>query len=126
MDRKAVATALVLLILKAPDANAGCTSVNSPKEVPAALKYVQYFQSRVQDVPGCAMQVVDGRIIVQANVTNPAASCPDMFAWKLFAEAVTDRFWRNWAADQETWPGNGAPATQPYPLWILVANSVAA
>jgi hypothetical protein len=83
-----------------------------------SLRYVQYFMSRVQDVPGCAMRVAGQRIEVQAGITNPALSCPDMFAWKLFADAVTAQFWRGWAADQETWPGNGpsADAGQPYPL----------
>ncbi len=87
-------------------------------QAPDSLKYVQYFLSRVQDQPGCAMHVVEGRLVAQQPVTNPAVSCPDMFAWKLFAEAVTGQFWRNWAADQETWPGNGLAQDpgQPYPM----------
>lgn len=82
------------------------------------LQYVQYFFSRIQDVPGCAMQVENGRIVIGPNVTNPALSCPDMFAWKLFAEAIKGEFWKNWAADQEMWPGNGLANDpgRPYPL----------
>ncbi len=91
-----------------------CTTTKTPD----SMKYVQYFLNRVQDVPGCGMGVVNGRIVVQPSVTNPAVSCPDMFAWKLFAEAVTAQFWRNWAADQETWPGNGLTQDpgRPYAL----------
>jgi hypothetical protein len=89
-----------------------CATRNTPDN----LKYVQYFQSRVQDAAGCAMRVVDGRIVVDQPVTNPALTCPDMFAWKLFAEGVTAQFWRNWAADQEVWPGNGLVEDPGRPL----------
>ena len=86
------------------------------KGVPDSLKYVQYFLSRPQDAAGCAMTVVNGRLAVQAPVTNPALTCPDMFAWKLFAEAVAAEFWKTWATDQETWPGNGLPSDPGRPL----------
>src|SRR5215213_11544067 len=91
-----------------------CTTSGAPD----SLKWVQYFLSRPQDAPGCAMGFQNGRLVVQPPVTNPALSCPDMFAWKLFAESVSAQFWRNWAADQETWPGNGLSADpgRPMPL----------
>jgi hypothetical protein len=69
------------------------------------------------------MKVVNGQIVISDLMSNPGMSCPDMFAWKLFADVVKDEFWRNWAADQETWPGvqcpNGDPnckQTSPLPL----------
>ena len=50
------------------------------------------------------LKVVGGKIAI-TPATNPAMTCPDRFAWKLFAESVTQEFWKNWAADQQTWPG---------------------
>jgi hypothetical protein len=116
MRRKLGALAVLALIGTSPVSRAAdiCTTTNTTDN----LKYVQYFLSRVQDVPGCAMRVVDGHVVVEGSITNPAMSCPDMFAWKLFSEAVAAQFWRNWAADQETWPGNGVAGDSgiPYPL----------
>jgi hypothetical protein len=80
------------------------------------LKYVQYLLSKPQDSPGCSMKVVNGRLVIQEPVTNAALSCPDMFAWKLFSESVTAEFWKGWAADQETWPGNGFANDPGLPL----------
>lgn len=80
------------------------------------LKYVQYLLSKPQDSPGCSMKVVNGRLVIQEPTTNPALSCPDMFAWKLFSESVTAEFWKGWAADQETWPGNGFANDPGLPL----------
>jgi len=96
------------------------TSDNAAKN---NIKYAMYFMSKPQDGGECAMTVKDGRIVPSASVTNPGMTCPDMAAWKVFAEAIKQQFWRNWAADQETWPGVGCPngdkkcaATQPLPL----------
>jgi hypothetical protein len=80
------------------------------------LKFVQYFLSRPQDAPGCSMQVANGHLVVPGPTTNSALTCPDMFAWKLFTEAVMAEFWKNWATDQETWPGNGDPNDPGQPL----------
>jgi hypothetical protein len=73
------------------------------------VSFAMYFNARPQDRPQCTMRVSDGRVIVDPAVSNPAMSCPDMFAWKLFAEAVRDEFWKGWAADQYTWPAEPLP-----------------
>ena len=83
---------------------------------PDFLPYVQYFLSRPQDAPACAMRVVNGRLVIQPPTSNPAMTCPDMFAWKMFAEVVTAEFWKGWATDQETWPGNGPRSDPGAPL----------
>ncbi|UXI69769.1 hypothetical protein [Tahibacter amnicola] len=70
---------------------------------------VMYFNSKPKDAAACAMRVVDGKIVVDPAVSNPAMSCPDMAAWKLFADAVTQEFWNRWAADQQTWPNKPLP-----------------
>jgi hypothetical protein len=88
-----------------------------------SLKFVQYMLSKPQDVPGCAMQVANGRVVPQAPNSNPALSCPDMFAWKLFSESVMAEFWKGWAADQETWPGNGLPADPGLPLALCAKGA---
>ncbi|HYH98984.1 MAG TPA: hypothetical protein VD972_23725 [Hyalangium sp.] len=50
------------------------------------------------------MRIQNGSIVIAPPVTNPAMSCPDMSAWKLFAQVVTQEFWKGWAADEYTWP----------------------
>lgn len=116
MRRKTSALTVLACLASVGFAHAAdiCTTTGTPDN----LKYVQYFLSRVQDTPGCAMRVEGGGLTVPPTITNPAMSCPDMFAWKLFIEAIVGRFWRNWAADQETWPGNGLAKDpgKPYPL----------
>src|SRR5262249_7666767 len=81
-----------------------------------------FFDSRAHDEKQCAMRVVNGRIVFDPAVTNPAMSCPDRFAWKMFFEAVQGGFWENWATDASMFPGcNGgsvacdgsAPDRQP-------------
>ncbi len=51
------------------------------------------------------MRVENGRIVFSAPVTNGAMTCPDAFSWKLYAEAIGQEFWKNWATDDQTWPG---------------------
>ena len=75
-------------------AAAAATCGEGADAAPDNLRFVQYFLSRIQDAPACAMWVVDGRMVVQSPTTNAALTCPDMFAWKLFAEAVTAEFWK--------------------------------
>ncbi|EJN14287.1 hypothetical protein PMI42_02134 [Bradyrhizobium sp. YR681] len=94
-------------------------------QTPDSLRWVQYYLSRPQDAPGCAMRVENGMLIAVPPVSNPALSCPDMFAWKLFAESVTAQFWKNWAADQETWPGNGLSSDPGRPLPLCSTGQAA-
>lgn len=71
---------------------------------PNTIDYAMYFNADVRDAPACAMRVVDGAVVVDPAIRNPAMTCPDMFSWKLFTEIVTQEFWKNWAADPQTWP----------------------
>jgi hypothetical protein len=121
MRRTLVTMTMWLAVMPAVSAADICTTSGSPD----SLKWVQYFQSRPQDAPGCAMRVENGGLVAQPPVTNPALSCPDMFAWKLFTEAVKAEFWRNWAADQETWPGNGLEADPGRPLPLCSTGQAA-
>lgn len=77
---------------------------------PNDIDHAMRAYSGVRDAAACAMSVEDGRILVDPAISNPAMSCPDMFSWKLFAEAVQQEFWKHWAADEQTWPA------EPYAL----------
>ena len=113
---KALTAAVLATPICIAMAAAAATCGEGADAAPDNLRFVQYFLSRIQDAPACAMRVVDGRMVVQSPTTNAALTCPDMFAWKLFAEAVTAEFWKNWATDQEMWPGNGYPDDAGLPL----------
>lgn len=82
---------------------------------PSNIDSAMYFQAAVRDAEYCSMKLTDGQLqaVNKYNgklISNPAMTCPDMFSWKLFAEVVTDRFWSEWADEQQNWPA------QPYPL----------
>lgn len=81
----------------------------------SAMAYAMYSDSKFKDAAQCAAKVVNGKVVVDPAVTNPALSCPDLFSWKLFIDALKDQFWVNWAADQQTWPGcaAGGPGCAP-------------
>lgn len=68
------------------------------------LAYTGYFMSAPQNRRECAMRVENGALVVDGTISNPAMSCPDMIAWKLFLSAIQDEFWKRWAADEEAWP----------------------
>lgn len=89
----------------APVLAAECTRNRS-----TTLDAAMYLLSKPQDAAGCVMRVVDGRIVIDPGVSNPAMTCPNMFSWKLFAEVVKAEFWKNWASDEQTWP------SEPYAL----------
>jgi hypothetical protein len=84
-----------------------CTPGRSP------IDYAEYFNALPKDSLACHMSVEGkgdkGRIVVDAAVSNPAITCPDLFAWKLFSEVIKDRWWVRWAAEDQNWP------PQPYP-----------
>lgn len=71
---------------------------------PNQVDYAMYFMSEVKDAPECAMSVKDGKIVFAPPVTNPVMTCPDMFAWSLFAEVVEDEFWSRWPDELQNWP----------------------
>jgi hypothetical protein len=74
------------------------------------IDFAMYFMSEVKDAPECAMFVEDGRIVFSPPVSNPAMTCPDMFAWSLFTEVIRDDFWSRWADERQNWPA------EPYRL----------
>jgi len=83
------------------------------QSAPNAIDFAMYFNADVRDAADCAMSVVDGTIVIDPAIGNPSMTCPDMFSWKLFTEVVSQEFWKNWAADQQTWPGEPYAMCQP-------------
>ena len=84
------------------------TNPDQPK--PNAIQQVLYFNSAAQDDDACTLVLNDnGSLGFGDGVTNPAMTCPDAFAWKLFIDALDEEFWANWAADNYTWPANPLP-----------------
>ncbi|WP_155992446.1 hypothetical protein [Fodinicurvata fenggangensis] len=78
------------------------SNMNTSK--PDGIDYAMYFLSEAKDADQCSMSVVEDMLMVSPEISNPAMTCPDMSAWKLFAEVIQDRFWRNWASDDQVWP----------------------
>jgi hypothetical protein len=89
--------------------SAAATPVPCSDTSPGQINSTMYFQSKPQDAAQCGMSVAGGKIVTAAAVTNPAMTCPDMSSWKLFAEIVSQEFWKGWAADEETWPSTPLP-----------------
>jgi hypothetical protein len=77
----------------------------APNTAKNNISYSMFLLSKPQDASQCSMTLTGNKLVFSPPVSNPALSCPDMVAWKLFAEAIQAGFWRNWAADQQTWPG---------------------
>lgn len=94
---------------------AGSSSVRAKECAPgrSPIDYAQYFNSLPKDSLVCGMAANGSgdkaRIVIDQRVSNPALSCPDMFAWKLFAETIKDRWWVRWADEEQNWP------SEPYP-----------
>lgn len=77
---------------------------------PNVIQQILYFNSAPQDDDSCTLAPnADGSFTFGEGVTNPAMTCPDAFAWKLFVEALQEKFWLNWAADKYTWPNAPLP-----------------
>lgn len=92
-----------------------CSGLSAADAKPTAIDSAMYFQADVRDAGYCSMRLVNGQLQAFNRdngkpISNPAMTCPDMFSWKLFAEVVQDKFWSNWADEQQNWPA------QPYPL----------
>lgn len=69
-----------------------------------------YFLADVRDAEECTQSFVEGRWTTPDTLVNPAMSCPDMFSWRLFMNAVRDEFWSRWADETQNWP------EEPYKL----------
>ncbi len=87
----------------------------SAQAAPSNIDKAMYFLAAPQDAEYCAVQQKDGVLVPVSSLTgkpisNPAMTCPDLFAWKLFADVINDRFWSNWADEAQNWPA------APYPL----------
>lgn len=75
-----------------------------------SLTQAMYFKSKVNDAENCEMLVEKDSIVFSKEITNPAVTCPDAFAWKKLIETIQSEFWSNWAYDNFTYP------SKPYPL----------
>ncbi|MCO6426911.1 hypothetical protein [Nitrosomonas communis] len=89
--------------------------VHADSYKPTGIDSILYFQAAIKDAEYCAMAVKNGELVAINNHTgkvlsNAAMTCPDMFSWKLFAEVIRDKFWSNWADENDNWPA------QPYAL----------
>lgn len=76
---------------------------------PSVIDSALFRSAEFKDAELCskvAVKTVQGRpeIIFPKAITNPAATCPDAYSWKVFLEAIRDEFWRNWAYDSYSWP----------------------
>ena len=69
-----------------------------------------YFHSYVQDSPGCNLTVDNnGEVSFGDKISNPAATCPDTFAWVLLLNTIKDEFWVKWGNDETLWPEDPKP-----------------
>lgn len=82
---------------------------------PTGIDSILYFQAAIKDAEYCSMTEKNGELTAINNSTgnvlsNAAMTCPDMFSWKLFADVIQDKFWSNWADENDNWPA------EPYAL----------
>jgi hypothetical protein len=92
---------------------AGPAWAGAPVHTPNALDFSMFFLADVRDSPECRVHLAQGKFAFGEDITNPAQSCPDAFAWKLFAESVTEGFWENWSTNRQTWPSDPWPRCAP-------------
>ncbi len=80
---------------------------------PNQVDYAMYYLADVRDdTERCSQHVVDGSWVTGGTVVNPAMTCPDMFAWRLYINAIRDQWWSRWADERQNWPA------KPYPLCV--------
>ncbi|WP_231654666.1 hypothetical protein [Ralstonia solanacearum] len=85
---------------------------------PSAIDYSMYYLADVRDNEHCQMEAdKNGKWSVDRRISNPAMTCPDMTSWRLFATAVRDRFWSDWADEGQNWP------QKPWPLCSSKADT---
>ncbi|HSP15322.1 MAG TPA: hypothetical protein VLV78_11270 [Thermoanaerobaculia bacterium] len=85
---------------------AKCATAGTTNQTYDRIRYFEYFLAAPKDRLECNMHVENRRIVFDAPVTNPGMTCPDAFSWKLYAEAIGQEFWKNWASDDQTWPAS--------------------
>ncbi len=80
---------------------------------PDSMDYATLPFAGVRDSPQCNLRVVGNRADFGDGVTNPAQTCPDSFAWSMFAQIVSQHFWESWSTDRQTWPSDPWPRCRP-------------
>lgn len=80
---------------------------------PDQIGYSMFFEADVRNTPECDVKIAGDKIVFGEDVSNPAMSCPDAFAWKLFVESVREGFWENWSTDRQTFPDDPWPRCVP-------------
>ncbi|MCB0171627.1 MAG: hypothetical protein KDJ97_13830 [Anaerolineae bacterium] len=90
---------------------APAATATAASDTKSDIDYIMYLRSQPQDADVCDMSVEEGELVIAPGITNPAMTCPDMFAWKILIEQIQQEFWLNWAADQYMFPPDG-----PLPL----------
>jgi hypothetical protein len=85
---------------------AKCVTRGTTNQTYDRIRYFEYFLAAPKDRVECNTRVSGGRVVFDAPVTNPGMTCPDAFSWKLYAEAIGQEFWKNWASDDQTWPAS--------------------
>jgi len=79
---------------------------------PNPVEQVSYFRADARDRPGCTPNFIDGQLRWPAGIGNPAASCPDAYAWTSMLQAVQEKFW-TWGTDQTIWISDPKPICLP-------------
>ena len=89
---------------------AGACSAQS-RTAPAVnnIGYDMYFNAAPVNDPACRMTGAGGKIRFDDAVSNPAMSCPDLLAWKIFIEVVQQNFIQNWNSGDLMWPAIPLP-----------------
>jgi len=76
---------------------------------PTGIDHAMLFKSFVQDARYCTVSAAaNGQLVWPSQVSDPAATCPDAFAWTQYLGAIKQEFW-NWGIDQTIWPSNPWP-----------------
>lgn len=102
---------LALAVVLAAFALVLASTAPAQTKKPNGIDYSMYYVADVRDNEHCKMTVdKNGKWSVDERISNPAMTCPDMTSWRLFATAVRDRFWSDWADEDQNWP------QQPWPL----------
>ncbi|MQA40387.1 hypothetical protein [Rugamonas aquatica] len=76
---------------------------------PNNVGYDMYFNAMVVNDVSCGMTASNGRVSFTGPVTNPAMSCPDLLAWKLYIEVIQQNFIGSWVSGDLIWPSSPLP-----------------
>ncbi|WP_426193875.1 hypothetical protein [Massilia sp. DWR3-1-1] len=93
---------LALFVVTVCQAQKGETTPNN-------IGYDMYFNAMVVNDVSCAMAAPNGRVVFTGPVTNPAMSCPDLLAWKLYIDVIEQDFIGAWVSADLLWPASPLP-----------------